>query len=389
MQNFVSGAQGFRVFFLLASLFSISAMGLWALLLNQFIEIQPYGGWRFWHAHEMLFGYSAAVIAGFLLTAVRAWTGHNTLAGLQLLPLAVIWLAARVLMLFENAETVLIISVDLLFWALLAIVLARPVLVKRQSRNLFAVISPLLLMIASSLSHAGVQSGHIELEYAGLYGGLFIIVVLMSLIGVRVIPLFTRNTTHLESGHTPVWLNHLIAGLLWGLAIAHLIPGFNYQQSLLVGSAMLFTGLLMTLRLGNWQLVGAVKYPMLWSLHLGYAFIPLGLILFGLHYLGLIAQADSGIHAITAGAIGGLTLSMMARVSLGHTGRRIESDPCLLWIFLLIYVAALIRTISAMTAIDSLNGWSWSAVMWLLAFGLFIWRFLPIWLSPRVDGKTG
>lgn len=380
---------GFRSFFLIAAAFSATAMGLWALLLNGAVFIEPYGGWRFWHAHEMLFGYGGAVIAGFLLTAVRAWTGLNTAQGIGLLPLIVIWLLGRIVMLFTESTALWVIGLDLLFWIYLTAILARPIIKKRQLRNLFAAVAPLLLMFASGLSHTGYLIDDFAWQNAGLHGGLFIIVVLMSLIGARVIPLFTRNTTGLSPRETPQWLNRLIAVLLWLIAFFHLIPDLIQSYSLPVGLALLLTGMLMLIRMKDWHFLATLNTPMLWSLHISYAFIPVGLILLGLYHIGLIAQSDSGIHAITVGAIGGLTLSMMARVSMGHTGRRIHSDGYLVIIFVLIFTAALARVFTGALSINSLIGWSFSASLWSLAFLLFLLRFTRVLLSPRIDGNPG
>lgn len=364
-------------------------MGLWVALLNGALSVTPYGGWRFWHAHEMLFGYGGAVIAGFLLTAVRAWTGLNTAQGFSLLPLLVIWLLARLLMLFADSSALWLVSLDLLFWIYLTVILARPIIQKRQLRNLFAAIAPLLLMVANSFSHAGYITDQPAWQDAGLYGGLFIIVVLMSLIGARVIPLFTRNTTGLPPTDTPIWLSRLTASLLWLIALIHLIPNLNQTYSIPLASIMLLAGALMLIRMTYWHFPATLNAPMLWSLHLSYAFIPAGLILLGLYHLGLIAQADSGIHAITVGAVGGLTLSMMARVSLGHTGRPIHSDGYLMTMFVLIFSAALIRVVTGLLPGHSLIGWSLSAALWSLAFLVFLFRYLPVLSSPRVDDKPG
>lgn len=380
---------GFRPFFLIAAAFSATAMGLWALLLNGAVSVEPYGGWRFWHAHEMLFGYGGAVIAGFLLTAVRAWTGLNTARGVGLLPLIVIWLLARVLMLFTESEALWVIGLDLLFWICLTAILARPIIQKCQLRNLFAVVAPLLLMIASGLSHVGYLIENLAWQNAGIHGGLFIIVVLMSLIGARVIPLFTRNTTGLSPMETPQWLSRLIAALLWLIALFHLIPDLIPSYSVPTGLGMLLSGILMLIRMKDWHFLATLNTPMLWSLHISYAFIPAGLILLGLYHIGLIAQSDSGIHAITVGAIGGLTLSMMARVSQGHTGRRIHSDSYLVIMFVLIFTAALTRVFTGALSINSLIGWSFSASLWSLAFFLFLFRFVRVLLSPRIDGNPG
>lgn len=389
MANRIISGLGFRPFFTIAAAFSVIAMALWVALLNDLISLTPYGGWRFWHAHEMLFGYGGAVIAGFLLTAVRTWTGLKTLQGASLMPLIVIWLPARVLMLFADSLTWWLISLDLLFWLYLGLVLAWPVIQKRQFRNLFAAIAPLLLLVANAFSHVGQLRTEAVWQDAGLYGGLFIIVVLMGVIGARVIPLFTRNTTGLPLIDTPRWMHRLIASLLWLIAILHLIPGFDQRFSMLLALLMFVVGTMLFIRMGHWHFTAVLKFPMLWSLHLSYAFIPVGLILLGFHHAGLITQADSGIHAITVGGIGGLTLSMMARVSLGHTGRLIQSDGWLVLMFVMVFTAAVLRIVNPLIPANDLAGWSLSATFWLLAFLLFVLRYLPILLRPRVDGKPG
>ena len=375
---------GFRPFFLAAGLYAVLMMALWLLVLRGSLHIGSLSP-LVWHGHEMLFGFAVAVIAGFLLTAAQNWTGIRTPSGPPLAALFLLWLAGRLSFLIPGLPAGLVALIDMAFLPVLALTLAWPIMKAKQLSNAPFPILLLALTVANALVHLdglGWTSGTAK---PGLHLAAYVVVTIIVVMGGRVIPSFTDNKlrTRARRWKTIEWLAPVatISALL-----AVLIAPDSLVTALL---AALAAGVHFT-RLAGWYTHKFWSEPLLWILHLGYAWIALGFALLALSAAGIDAAASSSLHAFTAGGIGALTIGMMARVSLGHTGRMLEPSPVMTWAFVAINLAALIRVVVPLFFPAAYSqGMTVAGLMWMLAFGLFAAIYTPILLRSRVDGKPG
>ena len=375
-------ALGFRPFFLLAGLLASLWLPIWLLNLHGLWILHGALQGPAWHAHEMLFGFVAAVLAGFLLTAVRNWTGQPTPSGWTLAGLAVLWLLARLLNLWGGAlPQALAIAVDVAFLPAVGAALTVPILRAKNVRN-FA-FPPLLLLMggANLLSHLGITLGTTPEQIA-----LDLVIVIVALITGRIVPMFTQNALKLETTKRPT-LDKAVFACLAGMLIFDRVPQAEAGRGLLSFVA----GVLLAVRMVGWQSWQTRKLPILWVLHLGHAWLALGLMLRGVAIFAPdVVPMATATHALTVGAIGTLILGMMARVSLGHTGRPLVVNKVMAVAFALLALAALVRTLVPMAAPELLLlGWTVAGVLWTAAFGLFVAVYAPMLLAPRPDGKAG
>ena len=377
----------FRPFFLAGSLFALVAVPLWLLaFFGALPDWQPTGGWLAWHRHEMLFGFAVAIIAGFLLTAVQTWTGQPSLSGTPLIVLAALWLAARLGWLF-NLPLVVLIPLELLFLVGLAAQMARLLWAVRQKRNypIVAVLS--LLAIVDAVMLTGLAQGSDALQRQGVLAGLWLVAALMGLIGGRVIPFFTqRGLGRVEQVKAWPWLeNVLLVGSML-IAILH-AAGLALLPQPLVGVLFLAVGLGHLVRLVRWYDGGIWKVPLLWSLHLAMLWLVVAMFGLALWHFGLLASSSPALHALTVGAMGGLILAMIARVTLGHTGRALQLPAGMAAGFVLFNLGSLARVF--LSTQWPLQGLWLAAVCWALAFAVYAWHYTPMLVSARVDGHPG
>lgn len=373
---------GFRPFYLLASVFSAVSVLLWAV---------QYSGWLpsaylqgpLWHGHEMLFGYTIAVIAGFLLTAVRAWTGQPTLTGVPLMALAALWVLGRVLVLTPLAATASVVNAA--FPVALAVAIGIPLARSRNVRNYFFV-GLLVLMGGLILAlHLALQGAFELPPRLGLLLALDVVLFIMAVVGGRVIPMFSNSGVP-GTGATRIPLVEKLAlGTVLLLFVADLL---QLQQTVVVAIAL--TGAVAHgTRLYLWRPGRTLSTPLVWILHAAYAWIVVHLALRGLSGLGLLAESFA-VHALTVGAIGGLTLGMMTRVARGHTARPLVADGYERTCFLLIQAAAVVRVLGGIALPGSyLVSVQLSGLLWAAAFSLYAVRYWPVLTRPRLDGKPG
>ncbi|HKM15239.1 MAG TPA: NnrS family protein [Marinospirillum sp.] len=374
-------ALGFRPFFLLAAVGGFMMMLVWILTLSLGYSWPGVDNVISWHRHEMLFGYTGAVIAGFLLTSVRNWTGKSTPKGKPLAALVIIWVMARLAPLVSEQQ-LLYVALDLLFWVGLFISLWHA-LISAAFRNRVFLLLVGLLGTAAALSHWSIlQPDNANLSYIGAYLGLDIILIIMLIMGGRVIPFFIQRglqkpeqarNPRLEKGLPPLLLIMLAINLL--LANTPWVAVINF---------ILACWLLPNL--WRWHDKGIWHKPLLWSLYLAYAWIILGLLLRSFGVLGWVSPY-LGVHALTVGGIGLLTLSMMSRVGLGHTGRALEPTKLTVIALGLMMTAAVVRVFLASSL--GLIAYQISAALWMLALLIFVVVYLPILTQPRPDGKAG
>lgn len=362
-------ALGFRPLYLLAGLYAALSVPLWAL---QFAGLLP-GANPLWHAHEMLFGYAFAVIAGFLLTAVRVWSGRPTPTGFALAGIAALWLAARVIALLSMQIAA---WVDLAFAIAVAIGIGRPLLASGNRRNWFFIG---LMLVLGAASIAFVQYSRI-----GLLVGLDVVLFIMAVMGGRVIPAFTNSAIQGAGARRNQIVEYgALASVLLLLALDVL------ELPVPAAIVCLIAAALHAARLALWSPWATRTRPILWILHLSYAWIVVHLVLRGLAGFDLVAPGLA-THALTVGAIGGLTLGMMTRTSRGHTARPLKVGAAEVTAYVLVHVAAFVRVFLPLVLPDAYVALIVaSAVLWFAAFALFTAVYFPILSRPRLDGKPG
>jgi uncharacterized protein involved in response to NO len=385
-------ALGFRPFFLVAGLLAALSLGAWLAVLFGRLAPPSYLAGSNWHAHEMLFGYTAAVIAGFLLTAVRNWSGMPTAAGGWLAALVGLWLAAR-LAPWLGLPGWLAGGLDIAFFPALALALRRPLWTGPNPANrlFLAVLGGFTLAsLLVNLDGMGIAPGLAHnLAPRGQRLMLDLIVVIMLLVGGRVMPFFTRAALPGAKPATRPWLDVLNVGVVLAMLVLHLaLPG-NPLAVQVSGVAALLGGVLLFARLAGWHDRRAWAEPMLAVLYLGLLWLVAGLILDGLADFRLLPPSVA-LHVITAGAIGTMTLGMMARVTLGHTGRPMQAGRLTILAFALVTAAALLRGPAVWIEPTLYPAWMHaSGACWIGAFGLFIGVYGPMLIAPRIDGKPG
>jgi uncharacterized protein involved in response to NO len=379
-------ALGFRPFFLLAGLFAVVLMAIWVPVFAGGIAFDNYYGQIGWHSHEMIFGYSASVIAGFLLTAVRNWTGKPTPAGNLLAGMATLWLFGRILPFFPDYfSTGFIASIDLALLPALAVAIGVPLLRSGATRNL--IFLPLLAAFwaGNFLVHAELLGWSSNLARRGIFLGLDLIVLLIVIMGGRVIPFFTeRALAGVEMKRWPI-----VEGLAPASVVLFLLVEFFLPGSTLTAALAAFAAGVNGVRLAGWYTHRYWRVPLLWVLHLGYAWIVVGFLVKLGAGVGLVPPQFT-IHAFTVGGIGVLTLGMMARVSLGHTGRPLNIGTAMTVAFGLLNLAALARGLLPIF----LPLWFpqliiASGALWIAAFVIFVIIYTPILAQPRIDGRPG
>jgi uncharacterized protein involved in response to NO len=381
-------ASGFRPFFLLAALFAALAVPIWVLILLGKVRPSAYLDAANWHAHEMLFGFVVAVVAGFLLTAVRNWTQRETLTGAPLLALAALWMAGRVAMLcVDRMPRGLPALIDLCFLPLLSLALARPLFLARSYRNFVMLGIVTLWLVANAGMHLdalGVLPSGFARRAALV--SVDLAVLMISVVAGRVFPMFTRNATGVASIRSVPAIDGLALGGLTLLVAADLLVPDSSVAALVAGLA----GLLAALRAVHWGTRHTLGNPLLWILHAGYAWLPIGLLLRSASGLGAAIAPSLSTHALTVGAVGSLTLGMMARVSLGHTGRPLAAPRGMAPAFAAVSAAAFVRVVVPLFAPDwYLPSLVTASALWSFAFLSFLVVYTPILLRPRSDGRLG
>ena len=383
---------GFRPFFLGAAIFAVLSIASWMAVYTSYSDIQisniiP----SQWHAHEMLYGYGMAVVAGFLLTAVKNWTGVQTPHGKPLLVLFALWCVARVLFLFGTVFLALAALADLMFGLLLIVAVAHPIIRARQWQQLAVVSKLLLLWTGNLVFYLGCYNLINNGMLYAINGAVFLFIGLILMIGRRVIPFFIeRGVVHLVVDKVQLkqyrWLDISIMVLFIGLFINEIFIHAAGLSSLL--SVVLFA--LNSYRLYSWHTAALWRVPLLWSLYLSSWLINFGFLLYGLQDL-LDIPSILTLHLFTIGGIGLMTVGMMSRVALGHTGRDIRNTS--LWlkaVFAAIGARAVFRIIFPLFSMQNYTIWVvTSAVFWIVGFSIFLVIYAPILCKARVDGTYG
>lgn len=374
---------GFRPFFLGGALWTAAAMPLWAALVLGRVEFAAQYGAVAWHAHELLFGYGAAIVAGFVLTAVPSWTGRPPLRGAALLALFALWAAGRAaLACTDFIGFAAVAAVDSLFLPALALVVARDIAAARNRRN-FKVAAILLVFAAVNVCF------HAELFYGGYpfystRAAVSVLIALIMLIGGRIVSSFTRNwLVPRGSARLPKPAGAFDRAAL-GIAVIGLALWTAFPDEPATGLALLAAGVAQAGRLARWAGLQTFGEPLVLILHAGYAFVPAGFLAVGSSVLWPQAVPPwIAIHAWTAGAVGVMTLAMMTRVSRGHSGRPLTAPPATRLLYLLAILAALVRLATIALPDLALTLLVLASIAWAGAFAGFAALYGPMLLRPR------
>ncbi len=381
-QGFALWELGFRPFYLLASSFAAISIPLWAAQFSGWLP-RPYLTGPWWHAHEMLFGFTLAVVVGFLFTAGRNWSNRPTPTGGRLAALAGLWLVGRVLVLTPYGWAAAIASAA--FPIAAAVALAIPFWASRNQRNYFFVGLLLLLGLADLGMHLS-QLGVWELPaWLGLQVALDVVLFIMAVMAGRVIPMFTNNGVPGAGAQRDEWVEKAALGSVLALLVADLL---QLQGPVLVTLALL-AALAHGVRLALWRPWTTWRAPIVWVLHAAYAWIVLYLALRGAAELGWVANS-AATHALTTGAVGGLVIGMMTRTARGHTARPMRADRFDVASYTLVLLGAVVRVLVPLVMPPwTLPAIVASAALWSAGFALYAVHYWPVLTRPRLDGKPG
>ena len=375
--------RGFRPFFFLGALYSVISLVLWGGFYAGYI-VPPYFmiDAVSWHAHEMIYGFSMAIVAGFLLTAVANWTGGAPARQMHLAGLCLLWLLGRVVMHFDfGLPAWAIIAVESAFIPALALPLAIPLIRSWNKRN-FIFLTLLSVLFASDLWFL------LTINMAALHAALMMILIMISLIGGRIIPAFTVAALRrkgIETYQTPQ-IKMDVAALVSLVAVALCLV--FAKGTPILGIAAGVSCLIHGLRMRHYHTLKTFDDPLVWILHAGYCWLVVGLGLLALTGFGALGVA-AVIHALTAGAIGSMILGMICRVTLGHTGRDLKLGALTTLSFFAIQVTAIARVFGPIFMPDHMNEWViGSAALWSLCFAAYLWVYTPMLFTARPDGQV-
>jgi uncharacterized protein involved in response to NO len=368
-------AYGFRPFFLAAGLWAAFGILLWLPQYMGALTLPTHFSALDWHIHEMLYGYVAAAIAGFLLTAIPNWTGRLPVSGWSLAGLALLWLTGRAAILLSAKIGGLIATlVDVSFLVTLAAVAAREIIAGKNWRNLRVLIVLAVLIIGNIVFHAEVL-----LKGSADYGtriAIAAIILLISLIGGRIVPSFTSNwLTRNNPGRRPVPFSQFDMATIAASALA-LLGWIGLPAHPVTGALLLIAGIMQSVRLARWAGDRTLADRLVLVLHVGYAFVPIGFLFIGASAWTAAVPATAGIHAWTVGAIGLMTLAVMTRATLGHTGQPLQAGRVTQGIYAAVLIAAVARIVAVF--VGSIELLELAGVAWIAGFALFVLVYSPL-----------
>jgi len=375
---------GFRPFFFFGAAWAVIALTLWVLAFSGSLALPSAFEPMIWHRHEMLFGFVGSIVAGFLLTAIPNWTGRLPIAGWPLAGLVGLWAAARLAVLFSASTGMAAAAIlDVGFYVVLAGLAAREVLATKN-RNLPIVGMVLLLGIANAADHAAA-AGMLYDADLGVRAAISLVVMMISLIGGRIIPSFTRNWM-VKQGITdrlPMQPTRFDLGVLAATAMA-LLAWTAAPDWLPTGWMLAAAGCAQAARLSRWGGFRSARDPLVLILHVGYFWVPVGLVLLGASILETLIPRSAAIHALTAGAMATMILAVMTRAILGHTGRALIASPQTVCIYVLVTLGAVLRLATPLGILEHRIGMEVAAGAWAGAFLLFLAVYGPILFRPRL-----
>lgn len=383
-------SAGFRPFFLLAAAWAAAAVPMWLMLYTGAAGIPAAMPAAIWHAHEMVFGYAAATVAGFMLTAIPNWTGRMPLQGGPLASLALIWAVGRFAMLSSGWIGAMGVAIlDLAFPLVFLVVVAREIAAGRNWRNLPMVLALAVLLLANALVHLE-PLGIAATAELGNRLGIATLLLLISFVGGRIVPSFTRNWLVKQRPEIPAPATHdaLDRAVLAATAMASAFWAVA-PEATLSHWAELIAGVAQCSRLARWRGGATLREPLVWALHLGYGWLALGFLLLAVNGFASLMPQTAALHALTVGAIGTMTLAVMTRASLGHTGRSLAAGPITTTIYMLITLAAILRLVAPLGGEFYVSVLTSAGAAWSGAFALFVIAYVRPLSTPRLKGEGG
>lgn len=381
--RFALWTLGFRPFYLGGALFGGAAMLIWLAMLGGHAppRFAPALPGVLWHVHEMIFGFGAAIVAGFLLTAVRAWTTQNPAHGASLVVVWLLWLAGRLAIAFAPASFAAV--VDVAFLPVVALMLLRVLLRAKNRHNIFLPVALGLLAVLNLLFHLWAANGHADWALRTAFVAVGLLVLFVTIIGGRIIPSFTVNA--IPGFEVRRW-RFVEASVVPLTALAFVLDGVEVSSTAIAAAAFA-AALVHGIRQWGWRSWRVGNRPILTILHVAYAWIPAGCVLLALAALGLVPHSVA-IHAFTVGAIGCAIIAMITRTARGHTGRPLVAGRMEIICYGLLVMAALTRTLGPWLAPQWLTVWiGVSGVCWIVALVVYCVRYAGWLASPRADGK--
>ncbi len=383
-------AYGFRPFFFFCGLFALLVIPAWLLILLN--NAEPLAGLpaQLWHAHEMLFGFTVAAITGFLLSGVPSWTRNRGFGGLPVFTLALVWLAGRAAFsLAPFCGLPLLAVLELAFLPLLIALIAPPI-IRERNRNIAMLLVLLALWLTDALFLYALARTDATVASRALLTAMNIVLLLLTIVGGRILPAFTSNALRRANItfnlHRYAWLEALLPAAM----IAVIVIDIWQPGPVLRGWLAFIVATMHVVRLSGWRSLRTGGDPMLWVLHLAYAWLPLGFVLKGTALLGESAWAQYWQHGFGIGAIATMILAVTTRTALGHTGRPLTVSRPIVIAYLLLALAALLRVAGPAVWPDNYSDVLLAAgTSWALAFLIYVAVYGPILATPRVDGKPG
>ena len=382
-------ASGFRPTFLMAGLAALTLIPAWA-------AVWVFGAtlgtnWRptLWHAHELVFGFVGAAIAGFLLTAVPSWTGHRGFGGLPLIILVTVWFSGRLIVASGASWPAgVVLAVDVGFLVLLAGLLAPPLL-RARNRNTPLLFVLALLAMCNIAFYWALMRRDVSAASHSLLMAIDIALLMVTVIGGRILPAFTSSGLHASGSKVTVRAWPLTAAAAIGVMVAVALVDLLWPNSRGAGVLAGIAAIIQAIRLAQWRTTATLKQPILWVLHVAYAWLPLGLALKSAALLAGIAGSAFWLHALTIGVLATMVFGVMTRAALGHTGRPVIAQPLTVAAYVLLSISGVTRVFGLSTGLNYPLVILLSASLWTSSFAFFLWVYVPILCSPRVDGKTG
>lgn len=383
-------AAGFRPFFLFAGIQALVMLPLWLAVYVGAVDLHLPFGATVWHGHEMVFGFAAAAVGGFLLTAVPNWTNTHHVSGRPLMVLFALWLAGRVAFTLAGVLPAALVAVlELSYMPVLALLLAKPLIAAGKARNIVFLPILALFLVADAVVLAGALWG-VGDAMRGVYLGMALVLVMIAIVGGRIIPSFTQNWLRMQGRPvevTPIgWIEKggaqgsvLLAGVLTAL-----VP-----SSAAAGVVLLAAAAIHLLRLSRWHGHKTLGNPILWVLHVGYLWLGIGLALLGAASFVDALPVSAAVHALTAGCIGTMVLGVMSRAALGHSGRPLEVSKATVAAYVLLSVGAVLRVAAPLLPAAQIGLTHAGGSLWALAWLLFVVVYFPIVTRPRADGRPG
>jgi uncharacterized protein involved in response to NO len=380
---------GYRPFFLLAALHGVVLVPIWVAAVFGWLAL-PVEMEVSWHAHEMVYGFAAAGLAGFMLTAVPNWTGAPPLRGAPLAGLALLWLVGRLAMTLPAVFPPQVgAGIDLAFIPALVLGIIGPLVAARKAHNLMLLIPLAVFWIGDWMMQAqftGIGEGTAG---TGSRIGIDVMLLMITVIGGRIIPTFTTNALHASGSSVGAISVPLVdRSAIAAMALLIIVEAVT-EMSVMTGVVALVAAVLNAIRLAGWRGERTLRSPILWILHLGYLWLIVGLALKAAAALSDMVPDSAALHALTVGAIGTMLLAVMSRAALGHTGRPLNAHALTVGAYVLISVAAVLRVAAALIPTAYMDLLIASGITWAVGFALFLCVYAPILVMPRPDGKFG